>query len=150
MVGIGKGTKKLNEFLLCSKVRRRICYLYQPLNMGRNTGRRLSSDARRTHTIARARKYDRRTGGTSHAKRSKLRFRNLWGRSCRHHQCACTFTRLCPQRFLSMQLTYLPCWSPGRIVSIGATHVSSDNLPHPRSQTDTLLCLSYGRKTMLS
>jgi len=71
VVGVGKGTKRLNDFLDCTKVRVGDVHVLggpEPM-LSRSTARHVCWDVRRTHTIARARAYVQRRGDTSRAKK---------------------------------------------------------------------------------
>lgn len=121
VVGVGKGTKRLNDFLDCTKVRVGYGYLLRRAEptLSRNTARHVYWAVRRTRTIAKARAYVRRRGDTSHATKSKTRSRSSVATSSRLPQCALhplspiTF-RLTTRRFSALKMDGMPLYDYAR------------------------------------
>ncbi len=90
VVGVGKGTKRLNDFLDCTKVRVGYGYLRgraEP-TLSRSTARHVYWAVRQTRTIARAHAYAQRRGDTLRAIKLRTRLCSSAARSSSLPQCA--------------------------------------------------------------
>jgi len=132
VVGVGKGTKRLNDFLDCTKVRVGDVHVLggpEPM-LSRSTARHVCWDVRRTHTIARARAYVQRRGDTSRAKNLRTRLYSSAARSSRLPQCMSH--RLSPASPVSNPLTTSRRFSALKMDGMPLYDYARKGIPLPR------------------